>query len=129
MPMDFELTTFVPAAPKDVYDAWLSSEDHTAMTGSRAVIDPKVGGTFTAWDGYIEGTTLERDPPRRIVQTWRTTGFAADDEDSVIEVVLEPEAEGTRLTLRHSNVPDGHAGYEDGGWKRSYFDPMAAHFS
>src|SRR5260221_6448827 len=128
MAIEFELTAFVPAAPQDVYDAWLSSEGHSAMTGGGAVIDPTVGGAFTAWDGYIDGTTLELEPPRRIVQTWRTTSFTEEDEDSRIEVVLEPEGEGTRLTLRHTNVPDGHTGYEDGGWKRSYFDPMAAHF-
>lgn len=129
MPYDFELSALLPATPKEVYDAWLSSEGHTAMTGGVATIDPVVGGGFVAWDGYITGTTLELDPPRRIVQTWRTSNFTDDDEDSTIEVLLEPAGDGTRITVRHSNVPSEHKGYEDGGWQRSYFDPMHAHFS
>jgi hypothetical protein len=28
---------------------------------------PRVGGKFTAWDGYIEGITLEMEPDKRIV--------------------------------------------------------------
>jgi uncharacterized protein YndB with AHSA1/START domain len=129
MPYDFELTALLPATPQQVYDAWLSSEGHSTMTGGAATINPDVGGDFVAWDGYITGTTLELDPHRRIVQTWRTTSFTDEDEDSIIEVLLEPVGDETRITVRHSNVPSEHLGYEDGGWKKSYFDPMHSHFS
>jgi len=87
MTYDFELTALLPATPEAVYDAWLSSEGHSKMTGGSAQIDPVVGGDFVAWDGYITGTTLELDRPRRIVQTWRTTNFTDEDEDSTIEVL------------------------------------------
>jgi len=26
-------------------------------------------------------------------------------------------------------VPDGHTSYRDGGWQRSYFEPMKAYFA
>jgi hypothetical protein len=44
-------------------------------------------------------------------------------------VLLQPAAGGTTVTVRHSNVPDGHTSYRDGGWQRSYFEPMKQHFS
>jgi len=43
-------------------------------------------------------------------------------------VLLEPVPGGTRITVRHSNVPDGHTSYRDGGWQRSYFEPMKKYF-
>ena len=43
--------------------------------------------------------------------------------------LLSPAAGGTRITVRHSNVPDGHTSYRDGGWQRSYFDPMKEYFN
>jgi uncharacterized protein YndB with AHSA1/START domain len=129
MTYDFELSAVVPAAPADVYEAWLSSELHSAMTGGAATIDPVVGGTFVAWDGYITGTTLELEPPRRVVQTWRTQNFVDGDADSRIEVLFTPEGDGTLVTVRHRNVPVGHQGYENGGWAKSYFDPMIAYFA
>ena len=62
------------------------------------------------------------------MQSWRTTKFTRQDPDLQIEVLLEPVVGGTRLTLHHSNVPDGHAGYQDGGWQEHYFEPMKRYF-
>ncbi|MEK6721372.1 MAG: SRPBCC domain-containing protein [Chloroflexota bacterium] len=68
------------------------------------------------------------EPDRRIVQTWRTSEFDESHTDSQIEVLLEPAGEGTTVTIRHTNVPDGQLGYEQGGWQESYFEPMRAYF-
>jgi activator of HSP90 ATPase len=118
----------LPATPEAIYAAWLTSDGHSAMTGSQARVDARVGGEFEAWDGYISGRTLALEPGRRIVQSWRTAEFSAADEDSRIEVLLEPLAGGTRITLRHTNVPNDQRGYEQGGWQENYFDPMRAYF-
>ncbi len=128
MGYEFTVDDEVPTSPQDVYDAWMSSERHTAMTGGEASIEPRVDGAFTAWDGYIEGRTLALEPARRIVQAWRTSDFRPDDPDSEIEVTLEPVAGGTRITLRHSKIPDGQTGYEQ-GWRDNYFDPMREYFA
>ncbi len=130
MPFEFTLSDTVPASPRAVYDAWLSSGGHAAMTGGKAAHAAAAeGAEFTAWDGYISGRNLRLEPGRRIVQSWRTTRFTAADADSEIDVLLEPVPGGTRLTLHHSNVPDGHTSYRDGGWQRSYFEPMKRFFA
>jgi activator of HSP90 ATPase len=129
MSYDFEVSDTLPATPHEVYAAWMSSEGHAAMTGAQAHVDPRVGGAFDAWDGYITGRTLELEPGRRIVQSWRTSEFEDAHEDSRIEVLLEPVGEGTRITVRHTNVPDGQTGYEQGGWQESYFEPMKEYFA
>ncbi|MGO8914432.1 MAG: SRPBCC domain-containing protein [Stellaceae bacterium] len=125
----FTLTATIPAPPQAVYDAWLDSRAHGAMTGAEATASAKLGAAFTAWDGYITGRNLVLEPGRRIVQSWRTTRFAKADPDSEIELLLAPAKTGTKLTLRHRNVPDGHTGYRDGGWQDFYFAPMKAYFS
>jgi activator of HSP90 ATPase len=125
---DFEQSDVIPAAPREVYDAWMSSTGHTAMTGGEAVVDPAIGGEFSAWDGYIWGRTLELDPGVRILQSWRTTEFDEDEPDSRIEVVFEPVGGGTSIRLRHTGVPVDQLGYENGGWRDNYFEPMKAFF-
>ena len=127
MPHDFMVSATIPAPPKAVYEAWLSSKGHTAMTGSAAKTSAKAGGKFTAWAGYIAGKNLMLVPGRRIVQAWRTSNFTAADPDSQIEVLLEKAPTGTKLTLRHTNVPDGHLSYKS-GWKSHYFEPMKSYF-
>ncbi len=128
MTYDYKLTCDLPAEPETVYAAWLDSKTHGEMTGAAAAVAAAVGAPFTAWDGYIHGRTLELVPGRRIVQSWRTSEFAASDPDSKIVVELEPTASGTRLTLAHSRVPDGQTSYEESGWRDFYFEPMKAYF-
>ena len=128
MAHEFTVSATIPAEPKTVYDAWPSSKGHSAMTGAAANVTPREGGRFTAWDGYITGTNLKLVPARRIVQTWRTTEFAEDDEDSQIDVQLEKAPGGTKLTLRHTNIPSGQSDYKS-GWKECYFEPMKAYFA
>ncbi len=129
MAYDFEVSDAIPARVDVIYDAWMSSDGHSAMTGATASLDPRVGGAFEAFDAYISGTTLELEPGRRIVQSWRTSEFDEDDADSQIEVLLEPAEGATKITIRHTNVPDGHRSYENGGWQSNYFDPMKVYFA
>jgi uncharacterized protein YndB with AHSA1/START domain len=128
MKTKFTITTILPVDPEKVFRAWLSTDGHTAMTGSPAKVEPRVGGTFTAWDGYITGKTLELKPYSRILQAWRTSEFDDESPDSRLEIFLEAQKNGTKLTLTHSNIPDGQADSYEGGWEDNYFKPMKEYF-
>jgi uncharacterized protein YndB with AHSA1/START domain len=128
MPYSFVLTATIPASPREVYDAWLDSISHSEMTGGEATMSDQVGAEVSAWDGYISGRNLELVPGERIVQSWRTSEFGDEHEDSTITVVLQSLGDGTLLTLEHSNVPDEQRSYEEEGWQSNYFEPMVAYF-
>ena len=128
MSYDFELSCTLPAPPEAVYEAWLNSAAHSAMTGGKAKASKKVGAAFSAWGGYIVGKNIELVPGKRIVQSWRASEFGADDPDSTITVTLTPVKAGARLTLLHEGVPDGQTSYENGGWRENYFEPIQAYF-
>ncbi len=49
------LSIVLPVSREKLYHAWLDSDEHTKFTASSAVIDPRVGGEFYAWNGYITG--------------------------------------------------------------------------
>jgi hypothetical protein len=78
MTYDFKLSCTLPASPGAVYDAWLGSAAHTAMTGGEAKIVKHIGGDHSAWDGYITGKTVELIEGKRIVQSWRTNRCGDD---------------------------------------------------
>ena len=128
MKTEFTVSTNLPASPEKIFRSWLSSEGHSAMTGSTAKVEPRVGGKFTAWDGYITGKTLELKPYSRIVQAWRTSEFPDQSPDSRLEILLEAVKDGTKLTLIHSNIPDDQADSYEGGWDDNYFKPMKDYF-
>lgn len=124
----FTLKTTLPAQPAQIYKAWLSTKGHSEMTGSPAKVNGRVGGKFTAWDGYIFGTTIELKSNERILQAWRTTEFPEDAPDSRLEISFEESGGGTRVTLTHTNMPkDQIANYRQ-GWEDFYFQPMSEYF-
>ncbi len=129
MPYSFTLTTTIPASPQEVYEAWLDSLAHSEMTGGEAVMSDEIGAEVSAWEGYISGRNLELVPGARIVQSWRTSEFGDEHEDSIVTITLEDMDGGTLLTLEHSNVPEEQRSYEEGGWRENYFEPMMAYFA
>lgn len=98
------------------------------MTGSPAKVEPREGGKFSAWDGYITGRTLRMIPDARIEQAWRTGEFAEDDPDSTVVLTFKSTRGGTKLTLTHSGIPEGQADSYKAGWEEWYFAPMRDYF-
>ena len=129
MPYAFTLTTTIPASAQEIYDAWLDSLAHSEMTGGEADMSDEIDAEVSAWDGYITGRNLELIPGERIVQSWRTTQFADEHEDSIITLTFEEAGDGTLMTLVHSNVPDEQTSYELSGWQEHYFAPMRNYFA
>lgn len=126
--MEFTLRTLISAPAKAIYSAYLNSKGHSAMTGGEAHISDKLGDRFTAWDGYIEGKNLILEPSKRIVQSWRTSQFEDNDEDSRVEILLEETDGRTELTLIHSGLSETGEHYK-AGWENHYFQPMRTYFS
>jgi len=124
----FERTGVVTATPEQVFDAWVDGDGHAAMTGAAAHSDPRVGGRFDAWGGYISGTYVELDRSSKLVFDWRTSQFADEAPDSRVEVSLRPHADGCEVVIRHRGIPDGQPDY-DQGWVDHYLEPMQAHFT
>ena len=70
---------------------------------------------------------MELEPNKRILQHWRTSEFEKSDKDSLLEILLEPDGDGTRVTIKHSDLPDHGMQYQQ-GWIDSYFIPMKEYF-
>lgn len=123
----FVVEDSIAAAADEIFDAWTSSEGHTAMTGAEAQCSAEDGGSFSAWDGYIQGTNRELQRPTKIVQAWRTAQFAESEEDSLVTIELIAADNSTRVVITHEQLPEHGEQYEQ-GWVDHYFEPMKKHF-
>lgn len=121
-------TQLIPSKPKEVYDAFINAKKHSAFTGSKATCDPRVGGKFTAWDGYISGKNLKLDEGKRIVQEWKTTEWPDKYLPSTVEFSFQKKKGGTELTMVHSKVPAQQADSYRQGWIDYYWKPLKAYF-
>lgn len=117
--------TFRGASPREVYETIMDSEKQTKATGMKAKMTRKIGGAYTAGDGYITGRNLELVPDKLIVQSWQ-----ADEDDwpkahfSIVRFRFTKTGTGTRLDFTQSGVPAALALDTAGGWREYYWEPM-----
>lgn len=123
-----KMSVTLPVKAEKLYKAWLNSKEHAAFTGGGAKVSAKVGGKFTAWDGYISGKNLELKANKKIVQSWRTSEFADNAPDSVLEITFEEKNGKTKLSLYHYDLQKGDAKKYRDGWRDYYFEPMKQHY-
>ncbi len=127
MPKTITQSATFPASPQTLYRMFLSSKEHSAACGGKAVISPKVGGKFTAWDGALWGRTLYLKPGKMIVQSWRSAGFKPADADSVLILTFSGDKKRGKISMVHANVSDQDAKGVATGWPHYYWKPWAAY--
>jgi uncharacterized protein YndB with AHSA1/START domain len=133
---DVEVTIHVPAAPADVFPYLTEPARYVRWMGGEARLEPVPGGVYRVAmpDGFAAaGTFTAVTRPHLVAFTW---GFADDEAASHtkgdeatsagampagstrVTVTLHAENGGTRLTLRHEDLPSEElrAGH-DVAWK------------
>jgi uncharacterized protein YndB with AHSA1/START domain len=120
-----EVSMHVPGTPPDVFGFFTDPARYVQWMGSEADLEPVPGGVYRVRmpDGFeAAGRFLEVDRPHLVVFSW---GFAGDEAaartkheggepggaaampagSTRVTVTLQEEDGGTRLTLRHENLP------------------------
>lgn len=105
-----EVSLHVAADPEVVFPYFTDPERYVLWMGRTALLDAVPGGEYRVQmgDGVAAlGTFIEVDPPRRLVFTWGwTAGPDVPPGSTRVEVSLTAEAGGTRVVLRHHDLPD-----------------------
>lgn len=116
----------IGASPETVFGFFTEPDKLTRWLCTEATVDPRPGGichqTHWADDGsgpfYMRGEYTEVSPPSRVVFTWGWEGteFNTQPGSTTVEVTLEAEDDGTRLTLVHSGLAEAARDGHDSGW-------------
>ena len=88
-----------------------------------AEISREVGGAFMLFGGYITGRHVELVPNERIVQAWRTGGWAPGVY-SIAKFELVEQGAGSKIVFDHTGFPKGEAEVLASGWKAHYWEPL-----
>ena len=123
-----KLTAIFPVSAKKIYDSWLNSNAHSSFASGKAEINPRNGFPFTLQNGYMTGTNLVLQPFGRIVQSLRAADFPEGANDSRLELLFEEHNSGTKLTLIHSQLPNGEEKKFEKFWKENYLKSMREYF-
>ncbi|GAA2681109.1 SRPBCC family protein [Nonomuraea recticatena] len=124
MSRTIEQTLHIHAGPETVW-RFFTDPARLAQWWGTAELDARPGGTLRVhMDGgprpVMHGRFVELVPYERIVFTfgWEATPGAPDIPPGTtrVEVTLTQDGEGTRLTLRHSGLPDLLEQETGSGW-------------
>ena len=113
------------AEPDELYAVLLSSKAHSRLTGNKAKISSKVGGKFSAYDGWIQGKNLKLVKNKKIVQSWK-----GNDEEwpknhfSKVTFLFKKAKDGTILNFTHSGIPLDWFNDIKKGWAEYYWNPL-----
>jgi activator of HSP90 ATPase len=123
VPKTIRQSVTINASPNAVYDALMDSKTHSLFTGSKVRISRRVGGTFTAYDGYAEGKNIELSRGKKIVQSWRGRDWPKR-QYSKATFAMRKVRGATRLTFTQTGVPDRKYRSIKQGWSDFYWAPL-----
>jgi uncharacterized protein YndB with AHSA1/START domain len=105
-----EVSVHIAAQPETVFPYFTDPARYVQWMGEKATLDPVPGGVYrvSMRDGVeVAGEFVEVDPPRRLVFTWGWQGDEAVVPGSTrVVVTFMAEDGGTRVVLRHHDLPD-----------------------
>jgi uncharacterized protein YndB with AHSA1/START domain len=118
-----KVVTLARRYPADVDDVWdaLTDPDRISRWLLPITGDLRLGGTYQL-EGNAGGEIRVCEPPRRLQVTWIFGEPPGPGDSSIVEVLLEPDDDGTRLVLEHTAVvpPEFWDGFGPGavgiGW-------------
>jgi uncharacterized protein YndB with AHSA1/START domain len=120
---------FISASPQQIWDA-ITKPEFTSRYFFGAIVKTtgEVGSPINGYapDGttlWTEGVVLESDPPRRLVESWRTLydpAMVDDPPSRVTWEIEEVEVNLSKLTVIHDGFEVETATYKSvsGGWMR-----------
>ena len=117
-----EVSVHIAAEPETVFPYFTDPGRYVQWMGRDATLHPVPGGSYRVYmrDGVeTVGEFLEIDPPRRLVFTWGWTSDPAVPPGTTrVVVTLQAEDGGTRVILRHHDLPDdGQREHHRKGWE------------
>jgi activator of HSP90 ATPase len=122
-PAPIRQSVVLKAPPEALFDSFLDSKKHSAITGAPAKLGRRAGQPFTAFGGALRGRNLLVLPKGMIAQAWRSTNWKKDDPDSILILRFSKAPGGGRIDLVHVNVPShDHKGVTR-GWRTYYWKP------
>jgi uncharacterized protein YndB with AHSA1/START domain len=129
---DFSLRTtyIVYASPDKVFEALTDSGIVAAWGGGIGLVEPKAGGKFEFFDGWIKGEVLIYKPGKELSYTWKPSEWEKKIPASVVNYKFRPHKAGTEVILTHTELPSQEeADKHKEGWIDYVFDPINDFFT
>lgn len=127
-PKPIKIVMTIPAPPRKVFAALTEAKTIRLWSEQGGKIQPKVGGKFEMFDGWVKGTVLEYKPGKALAYTWHPGDWDGTVK-STVRYTFTATKSGTKVTLTHSGFPNEHERKNHYyGWYEFVFEPLKSYF-
>lgn len=116
---DFATSIDIEAPIDVVFEHLVKPACMTRWMGTHATLRPVPGGEFSVdINGYlVRGEYIEVEPPHRVVVSWGMEGLEdLPPGSSRVEFTLTPTRSGTKVSLKHTALPETRSKGHATGW-------------
>ena len=121
---NYRKTVTFNCTPEDLFDVFMNSRDHAAVTGSTAHVTRKPGTHFVAYAGWIEGYTLDCKPGKEIVQAWRGKDWAKGDWSLCTFRFTKMTGGRCKMVFTQVGIPQAKYKKVANGWTSFYWNKI-----
>ena len=117
----FTKTYHIQAPVHDVWHALVNPSDIEAWSGGIAEMTELPKKEFSLWGGEIHGTNKTVTREKKLIQEWFGGNW---DKASLVTFLLSNAGKGTKVVLKHTDIPNQE--FEDikKGWDEYYMLPL-----
>jgi len=124
MQFDLTLEFMIPATPEQVMRLLTDAELIRAWSGAAGYAEPKEGGHFEMFDGWVKGKVYKAGK-NELAYTWKTIDWTEATKESEVHYVLTADKEGTLVKVSHKGLPDlEEMESHKEGWDEHFFGLM-----
>ncbi len=118
---ELEREIVIDASPETIFGLLTIPEKHLTWEGTEVDLDPRPGGVYrvvVAGEWVAAGEFIEVVPNERVVFSfgWDMPDNPITPGSTTVEYTLHPEGHKTRVTMRHSGLPDDAIADHTQGW-------------
>lgn len=125
----FAMSVSLDASPDQVFRALTDAQQIRTWSGQAGKVVLKKNGKMELFDGWVEGNVLNFSSGKILEYTWHASEWDNNIEASVVKFVFSSTTKGTKVSLRHSHLPNAkEAQSHKEGWKEFVFDPLKEYF-
>lgn len=129
-PKPIRITKTIHASPHELFKALTDPSLIEQWSGQEGIIEPKLGGKASMFDGWTNGAVVECKIDKALAYTWLPAEWEGKWEESLVRVTLTKVAGGTKITIVHTRIPvASEVKSHTAGWREFFLDPLQEYFA
>jgi len=115
----------LPVAPRRAFSLLSDRRLIRSWSGQSGTVEPRIGGRFSMFGGWVRGTVLAFQPGVYLAYTWLPQDWKKGTPSSIVVFRFTADGRKTRVSLLHKGLPSQKALRDHAaGWDEHVILPL-----